>query len=96
MGDIEIEPRYSTREIAGKCIKCQAEQQSRDCLWELLKGQKGNERLAETYEAMIALLKSPELQRLRDESERYLSEGRNVKILIHFGDGEPRYELKVD
>ncbi len=96
MGDIEIEPRYSTREVAGKCIKCQAEQQSRNCLWELLKGEGGDEELAETYEAMIALLRSPELQRLRDESEKHLSEGKNVKILIHLGEGEPKYELKVE
>jgi hypothetical protein len=92
---MDLEPRYSTREIPGKCIKCLAEEQSRDCLRQLLKGGGEDKELEETYEALVSLLKSPELQKLRDESERYLAEGRDVKIVLHLGEGEPRYELKV-
>ena len=93
--NLELEPRYSTREIPGRCIKCLAEEQSRDCLRQLLKGGSEDKELEETYEALASLLKSPELQKLRDESERYLAEGRDVKIVLHLGEGEPRYELKV-
>ena len=93
--NLELEPRYSTREIPGRCIKCLAEEQSRDCLRQLLKGGSEDKELEETYEALVSLLKSPELQKLRDESERYLAEGRDVKIVLHLGEGEPRYELKV-
>jgi hypothetical protein len=96
MGDIELEPRYSTKEVSGRCIKCLAEQESRNCLWELLKGEGQNRELEKTYEAMITLLTSPELQKLRDESEKYLAEGRNVKIVIHLGEDKPRYEIKID
>jgi len=96
MGDIELEPGYSTKEVPGRCIKCLAEQESRNCLWELLGGEGRNKDLEQTYEAMIALLKSPELKKLRDESEKYLAEGKNVKIVMHLGDGEPKYEIKVD
>ena len=96
MGDIELEPGYSTKEVPGRCIKCLAEQESRNCLWELLKGEGRNKELEHTYEAMIGLLKSPELKKLRDESEKYLSEGKNVKILIHLGEDKPRYEIKID
>ena len=93
---MDLEPRYSTREIPGRCIKCLAEEQSRDCLRQLLKGGSEDEELEETYEALVSLLKSPELQKLRDESERHLAEGRDVKVVLHLGEGEPRYELKVD
>jgi hypothetical protein len=92
---MELEPRYSTREIPGRCIKCLAEEQSRDCLRQLLKGENEDKELKETYEALVSLLKSPELQKLRDESERYLAEGRDVKVVLHLDEGEPRYELKV-
>jgi hypothetical protein len=94
--DMELEPRYSTREIPGRCIKCLAEEQYRDCLRQLLKGGDESEDLKETYEALVSLLKSPDLQKLRDESERYLAEGRDVKVVLHLGEGEPRYEIKVD
>jgi hypothetical protein len=93
--NIELEPRYSTREIPGRCVKCLAEEQYRDCLRALLKGGSGGKELEETYEALVSLLKSPDLQKLRDESERYLAEGRDVKIVLHLGEGEPRYEIKV-
>ncbi len=96
MDDIELKPGYSTKEIPGRCIKCLAEQESRNCLWELLKGETGDKRLERTYEALITLLTSPELQTLRDESEKRLSEGKNVKIVIHLGDREPRYEIKLE
>jgi hypothetical protein len=94
--DMELEPRYSTREIPGRCIKCLAEEQYRDCLRQLLKGEDEREELKETYEALVSLLKSPDLKKLRDESERYLAEGRDVKVVLHLGEGEPRYEIKVD
>ena len=91
----ELEPRYSTREIPGRCIKCLAEERYRDCLRELLKAGSEDKELEETYEALVSLLKSPELQKLRDESERYLAEGRDVRVVLHLGEGEPRYEIKV-
>ena len=93
--NLELEPRYSTREIPGRCIKCLAEERYRDCLRELLTGGGGGKELEETYEALVSLLKSPELQKLRDESERYLGEGRDVKVVLYLGEGEPRYEIKV-
>ena len=96
MDDLELEPKYSTKEIPGKCIKCLAEQESRNCLWELLKGEGQNKELEKTYEAMLTLLTSSELENLRDESEKYLAEGKNVKIVIHLGEDKPRYEIKID
>jgi hypothetical protein len=93
--DIELEPRYSTREIPGRCIKCLAEDQYLDCLRALLKGGSGGKELEEVYEALVSFLKSPDLQKLRDESELHLAEERDVKIVLHLGEGEPRYEIKA-
>ena len=43
----------------------------------------------------MSFLKSPESKRLRDESEKYLAEGKQVTVDIHFEAGKPIYELKV-
>jgi hypothetical protein len=93
-GEIELDPRYSTREVPGKCIKCLAEQKYGDCLRELLKGKSG-EDIERVYEALVSFLTSSELERLRDESEKYLSEGKQVTVKIYLAGGEPKYELKV-
>jgi hypothetical protein len=92
---LELEPRYSTREMPGRCIKCLAEEGYRGCLNELLKDGSERKELEETYEALVSLLESPELQKLLDESEKYLAEGRDVKVVLHLDEGELRYELKV-
>jgi len=95
MDDLELQPKYSTKEIPGKCIKCLAEQESRECLLELLRCEGENKEVSKIYEALLSLLTSPELYRLRDETERHLSEGRNVKVILHLSGDKPRYEIKV-
>jgi len=37
-------------------------------------------------------LKSPESKNLRDETEKYLAEGKNVELVIS---GKGRYEIKI-
>ena len=96
MEPINLEPKYSTKEIPGKCIKCLAEQELNNCLLQLLKAEGENKGLEQRFEALISFLKSPESKRLRDESERHLAEGKQVTLKINFGTGEPKYELKVD
>jgi hypothetical protein len=94
--DIALEPKYSTREIPGRCIKCLAEDQYRDCLRGLLIGENRSKEIQETYDALVSFLESPELQQLRDESERYLAEGRNVTVVLRLDEGGPSYQVKVD
>jgi hypothetical protein len=96
MEPIKLDPRYSTREIPGKCIKCLAEQELNNCLLELLRGGEGEGDLAEKFEALVSFLKSPEAKELLDESERYLAEGKKVTVDIHFEAGKPVYKLKVN
>ncbi len=96
MEPISLDPRYSTTAVPGKCIKCLAEQEMNNCLLELLRqGAAGNRELEERFEALVSFLKSPESKKLRDESERYLAEGKRVSVEICFENGKPIYRLKV-
>ena len=93
---IDLEPRYSNNEIPGKCIKCLAEQELNNCLRELLREESANKEMQQRFEMLLAFLKSPESQKLRAESEKYLAEGRKVTLRLSFTDGKPKYELNID
>jgi len=82
MESFELEPTYSTNEISGKCLKCLGEQELHFCLMQLLREDAINEDTKHKYEALVKFLKSPESQRLRIESEKYLSEGKHVAVRI--------------
>jgi hypothetical protein len=91
----DLEPRYSTNEISGKCLKCLSEQELNSCLMQLLRDEGTNEDVQRKYQALIDFLKSPEFQPLRLESEKQLAEGKQVSVKISFIDGQPKYELKI-
>lgn len=95
MQPFDLEPKYSNNEIPGKCIKCLAEQELDTCLRELLRGESESKEMQQRYEMLLAFLKSPESQRLHDESEKYLAEGRKVVLRLSFADGKPEYELNI-
>jgi molybdenum cofactor biosynthesis enzyme MoaA len=96
MDSFDLEPRYSTNQIPGKCIKCLAEQELNTCLRELLRGEEDDEKLRQRFEMLVSFLKSPESQKIRDESEKYLAEGKKVTLRVSFACGKPKYKLKVD
>lgn len=93
MEPINLEPKYSTAEIPGKCLKCLAEQELNTCLMELLKGEGEDKNLEQRFEALANFLKSPDSKRLRDEAEKQLSDGKQVRVKIDFEDGQARYEI---
>ena len=82
MEPIDLEPRYSTTQISGKCLKCLAEQQLDSCLRQLLTEQGDSKQLQERYSSILSFLMSPESKKLRDDTEKYLAEGKNVKVKI--------------
>ena len=96
MKSFELEPNYSTNEIPGKCIKCLGEQELNKCLIQLLGEEEAGEDAIQKYEALVAFLQSPESITLRVESEKYLSEGKKVSIIIQSKNGKPEYTLKVE
>jgi len=93
MKSFNLEPRYSTNEISGKCLKCLSEQELNSCLMQLLREEGINEEVKLKYEALVAFLQSPESKQLRVESERYLAEGKQVSVRISISEGQPKYEL---
>ena len=95
MEPIDLDPRYSTSNVPGKCIKCLAEQELEKCLLELLRAEGEDKELVQRFEMLVSFLKSPESQKLRDESERCLADAKQVTVRISFEDGQPKYELKV-
>jgi DNA-binding FadR family transcriptional regulator len=92
---IDLEPKYSTKEVPGKCIKCLAEQKMDTCLRELLSSEGDNPEQCQRYEALLAFLQSPESEKLREESEQYLAEGKQVVVKIHTQEGKYTYELQI-
>jgi hypothetical protein len=91
---IELEPKYSTKDVPGRCIKCLAEQKLDSCLMRMLKGESDVDEYYE-YEALLDFLQSPESEKLRNESEKYLADGEKVTVRIIYKDGKPEYKLKV-
>jgi hypothetical protein len=92
---INLDPRFSTRDVPGRCVKCLAKDELNHCLFELLRGEGDEKELINRFETLVSFLKSPESQKLRDESERCLAEGKEVNVRIYFVDGKPKYELKI-
>ncbi len=95
MESLDLEPKYSTNEISGKCLKCLSEQEMNSCLMQMLRDEESNENIQSKYQALIDFLESPKFQPLRDASEKYLAEGKQVSVKITFIEGKPKYELKV-
>lgn len=95
MDTLDLQPGYSTGEIPGKCIKCLAEQELNSCLRMLLIGEGEEESVQRQYEMLLAFLKSPESRKLRDDTEKYLAEGKEVTLRLSFANDRPEYELKI-
>ena len=98
MKPIELEPRYSTKGIQGKCLRCAAKHELEIHFRELLRKYERGGRDKEVergFEALVSFLNSPGLGRLINESEKHLAEGREVKLIIHPDKNRPEYELIV-
>jgi hypothetical protein len=93
MSPIELEPRYSTKELRGKCTQRLTEQELGICLRKLLRGEIENKELGEKYEALVAFLRSPVSRKLHDVCERYLSQGKEVRAKVYFWHGIPKYKI---
>ena len=96
MDTINLNPRYSTSTVPGRCIKCLAEQELNNCLLELLRTEGDDQELSDRFEMLVSFLKSPESRKLRDEAERCLADGKQVTVTISLEDGKPKYELKIN
>ena len=98
MKSFELEPRYSTSQIPGKCLKCLGEHELNNCLMELLRNEQDDEEMTKRFDMLVTFLQSDESKQLRDESETMLSEGKHVVLRITSDEetGNISYELKTD
>jgi len=95
---IKLEPKYSTKEISGKCLRCAAKHELEIHLRGLLGRYErgyGAKKLEGKFEALVSFLKSPGLEKLVNESEKYLAEGREVELIIYPDGTQPKYKLVV-
>ena len=93
MDNFELEPNYTSNEVPGKCLKCLAEKELNNCLFSLLDQKTSDRELQQRYKALLALLQSPDLERLRSEAERLLSEGKQVKVKVDYYEGKIKCDL---
>jgi len=96
MERINLEPNYTSNEVPGRCLKCLAEKELNNCLFGLLSEQTSDADLQQRYEALMALLQSPDLERLRSEAERLLSEGKQVRVKVDYDKSNLQCELIVE
>jgi hypothetical protein len=95
MEPINLDPRYTSAQLPGKCLKCLAEQQLDGCLRLLLVDQGEEKELQERYSALLSFLKSPRSKKLRDETEKYLAEGKDVSVKIFSQGRKMKYEINI-
>ena len=89
MDPINLEPRYSTKDVPGKCIKCLAEQSWITVLGNCWEAKMKTPEQYQRYEALLAFLQS-------EESERYLAGGKQVTVMIRIEEGKFGYELQIE
>ena len=96
MDPLNLEPRYSTSYVTGRCVRCLAEEELACCLRQLLNESTTDEELQAKYQMILNFLQSPEVDKLINESEKLLSEGKKVTLKISLAGEKPAYELEIN
>ena len=97
MDPIDLEPRYSSHDHTGRCLRCLAQEELNNCIVAMLgNADEDSSKLQAKYIALVAFLESPEAQELIDETERYLSEGKKVSVKLNFENDKLDYEVIAD
>lgn len=76
------------------CIETVAKKEHQRIVNKLLEGT-GNGEIEERAELLRKFLETADFKKLRQESERYLTQGRKVKFIIGLEEGEPNYSMQV-
>ena len=74
MEPIDLTPKYTSLDVSGKCLRCLTAKEANDCLYRLLDNGIEDEDLLQKFKLLAAFYKSPGLQELIDQSERFLSD----------------------
>ena len=89
MDDIELFPSLSN------CIETTAREEFWNSVNQCMESEREDKELDEKIELLKAFLESTDFGKLRSQSERYLVEGKKVKFVICWKEGELCYEMIV-
>jgi len=89
MDGIELFPSLS------HCIETAAREEFWNSVNQYMEGGQEDKKLEERIELLKAFLESMDFKKLRSQSERYLVEGKQVKFVISWKEGNPVYEMAV-
>ena len=79
-----------------ECIETLARREYQKCLRSCLAPTENSQELQEGIELLRLFLESADLKRLRAESERWLSERRDVEFILSLVDGKPETKMIVE
>lgn len=77
------------------CIETVTKREYRETLRQLLTAEGESEELQGRAELLGTFLAAADFRKLRQESEKYLVEGRKVTFVFYFGEGTPQYDMRV-
>jgi len=89
MDFVELSPSLS------HCIETTAKEEFRNSVNQYMENGREDKNLEEKIELLKAFLESMDSKKLRNQSERYLVEGKRVKFVIFWKEGKPSYEMLV-
>jgi hypothetical protein len=77
-------------------VETKAKRQYEQILGELLNtGEGEGEGLGEKLEILRLFLESTDFSKLRDEYEKHLLKGKQVKFTLYLANGKPEYEMRI-
>ena len=89
MGCIKLLPSLS------HCIEIVAREEFWSLVNKYMESAQEDKEAERNIELLKAFLESADFKKLRRESEEYLTQGRAVKFIVYWEEGEPSYKMVV-
>jgi hypothetical protein len=89
MDGIELCPSLS------QCIETTASREFWNSVNQYMEGGREDRKLEDRIKLLQTFLESMDFKKLRNQSERYLIEGKQVKFVIFWENGKTSYEMVV-
>ena len=89
MLQIELVPTLS------HCVESAAKDEYQKSVREYLRSGEGDRELGQRIELLKSFLESADFPHLRQQSEKLLIEGKDVRFVVSMDKGKPMYEMRV-
>lgn len=89
MGCIELLPSLS------HCIETVAREEFWSLVNKYMESVQEDKEVENNIKLLKAFLESMDFKRLRRESEEHLTQGRTIKFVVYWKEGEPNYDMIV-